>query len=163
MLRCVLARRSPYLQVLSRASLRAASPATRSLRHPFRRAASAGPPCALPVHYKPQAAESLSPVPGIALGTAPARIKNWDRDDVVLVVADPGSVAAGVYTQNRFCAAPVIVSRAHLAAQRERRLDFRALVINAGNANAGTGESGLAGARASCAEAARLTGGAPEQ
>jgi len=117
----------------------------------------------MPVHYSPPTAESLSPVPGIALGTAPARIKNWDRDDVVLVVADPGSVAAGVFTQNRFCAAPVIVSRAHLAAQRERRLDFRALVINAGNANAGTGESGLAGARASCAEAARLTRGAPEQ
>ena len=117
----------------------------------------------MPVNYAPPTADSLLPVAGIALGTAAAKIKNWDRDDVGFVAADPGTIAAGVFTQNRFCAAPVIVSRAHLAAQRERRLDFRALVVNAGNANAGTGEPGLADARASCAEAARLAGGAGEQ
>ena|SRR5690242_17233147 len=117
----------------------------------------------MPVNYTPPTAESLLPVPGIALGTAAARVKNWDRDDVVLVIADPGTVAAGVFTQNRFCAAPVIVSREHLAAQRARRLDFRALVVNAGNANAGTGEPGLADARASCAEAARLADAVTEQ
>ena len=117
----------------------------------------------MPVNYTPPTAESLLPVPGIALGTAAARIKNWDRDDIVLVVADPRTVVAGVFTQNRFCAAPVIVSREHLAAQRARRLDFRALVINAGNANAGTGEPGLADARASCAEAARLADAVAEQ
>ena len=117
----------------------------------------------MPVNYKPPSADSLLPVPGITLGTAAAKIKSWDRDDVVLVLAEPGTGAAGVFTQNRFCAAPVIVSRAHLAAQRDRHLDFRALVINAGNANAGTGEPGLADARASCAEAARLAGGAAEQ
>lgn len=117
----------------------------------------------MPVNYTPPTADQLLPVPGIALGTAAAKIKNWNRDDVVLVVAEPGAVAAGVFTQNRFCAAPVIVSRTHIAAQRERRLDFRALVINAGNANAGTGESGVADTRTSCAQVARLAGCEAEQ
>jgi len=107
--------------------------------------------------------ESLLPIPGIALGTAAAKIKKWTRDDVVLIVADAGSVAAGVFTQNRFCAAPVTVCRAHLRAQREHRLDFRALVINAGNANAGTGEPGLDAARTTCSSAAGLVDCAPEQ
>ena len=114
------------------------------------------------VNLAPPSAESLLPVPGIALGAAAAKIKNWTRDDVVLIVADPASVAAGVFTQNRFCAAPVTVCRAHLDAQRERRADFRALVINAGNANAGTGDSGIEAARATCASAARLVGCAPD-
>ena len=105
----------------------------------------------------------LRPVAGIALGTAAARIKDWDRDDVTLVVADAGTVAAGVFTQNRFCAAPVSVCRDQLARQREERLDFRALVINAGNANAGTGAAGLADARATCDAAARLVGCTPAQ
>src|SRR5436309_11373874 len=108
----------------------------------------------MPVRYAPPTLESLLPVPGIALGTAAARIKNWTRDDVVLIVAEPGTVAAGVFTQNRFCAAPVTVCRAHLEAQRTGTLDFRALVVNAGNANAGTGEAGLEAARKTCAAAA---------
>ena len=115
------------------------------------------------VRYIPPTSESLFPVPGIALGTAAARIKDWTRDDVVLVVADPGTVAAGVFTQNRFCAAPVAICRAHLNAQHARSLDFRALVINAGNANAGTGVAGLEAARATCVSAAQLVGCAPEQ
>src|SRR5690242_17834823 len=108
------------------------------------------------VRYTPVTAEQLLPVQGIALGTARGRIKSWDRDDVVLIVADAGTVAGGVFTQNRFCAAPVIVSRRHLAAQAERALDFRGLVVNAGNANAGTGEAGIASAQATCAAAAQL-------
>src|SRR5215813_13007235 len=104
----------------------------------------------MPVNYTPPTDESLLPVPGIQLGTAAARIKNWDRDDVVLVVAEPRTVAAGVFTRNRFCAAPVTVCRAHLAAQHERGLHFRALVINAGNANAGTGAPGVANAETTC-------------
>jgi len=115
------------------------------------------------VRYAPPTPESLLPVPGIALGTAAAKIKDWPRDDVVLISADPGSVAAGVFTQNRFCAAPVTICRTNLDVQHERRLDFRALVINAGNANAGTGESGLDAARATCASAARLLDCAREQ
>jgi glutamate N-acetyltransferase / amino-acid N-acetyltransferase len=115
------------------------------------------------VRYAPPTPESLLPVPGIALGTAAAKIKSWTRDDIVFIVAEPGTVAAGVFTQNRFCAAPVAICRAHLNAQHARSLDFRALVINAGNANAGTGENGLAAARTVCVDAARLIDCAPEQ
>ncbi|MGC1816035.1 MAG: bifunctional ornithine acetyltransferase/N-acetylglutamate synthase, partial [Casimicrobiaceae bacterium] len=117
----------------------------------------------MPVNYIPPAPDDLLPVPGIALGTAAAKIKKWDRDDLLMVIAEPGSVAAGVFTQNRFCAAPVLACRDHLAQQFAGGAGFRALVINAGNANAGTGEAGLAAARATCAEAARLLGCAPEQ
>ena len=117
----------------------------------------------MPVRYTPPTPESLMPVPGIALGTAAAKIKRWERDDLVLAIAEAGSVAAGVFTQNRFCAAPVTVCRVHLARQHARRLDFRALVINAGNANAGTGDAGLADARTTCGRVAQLVGCAPEQ
>ena len=95
----------------------------------------------MPVNYTPPTAESLLPVPGVALGAAAAAIKNWTRDDVLLVLCEPGTVAAGVFTQNRFCAAPVIVCREHLARQHAAGSDFRALVVNAGNANAGTGDA----------------------
>ena len=117
----------------------------------------------MPVNYTPPTADSLFPVPGIALGTTAAKIRNWDRDDVLLVVAEPGTVAGGVFTQNRFCAAPVAVCREHLAAERERGSGFRALVVNAGNANAGTGNAGVAAARATCVKAAQLLDCTPEQ
>jgi glutamate N-acetyltransferase/amino-acid N-acetyltransferase len=117
----------------------------------------------MPVNYQPPTADSLLPVPGISLGTTAARIKNWNRDDVVLVVAAPGTVAAGVFTQNRFCAAPVTLCRRHLAEQRGRGLDFRALIVNAGNANAGTGDAGLVAARSACVRAAQIADCAPEQ
>jgi glutamate N-acetyltransferase/amino-acid N-acetyltransferase len=117
----------------------------------------------MPVRYAPATAEQLHPVPGIVLGTARGRIKSWDRDDVVLIAAEPGTVAGGAFTQNRFCAAPVLLSRRHLAEQSARALDFRGLVINAGNANAGTGEPGVANARTACAAAAKLLQCAPEQ
>jgi glutamate N-acetyltransferase / amino-acid N-acetyltransferase len=110
----------------------------------------------MPVNYSPPDSASLLPVAGVRLGTAAAHIKKWERDDVVLVACDPGTVAAGVFTQNRFCAAPVIVCREHLDLQHAQARDFRGLVINAGNANAGTGAPGLADARATCAAAARL-------
>ena len=110
------------------------------------------------VRYTPPTPESLLPVPGITLGVAAAKIKNWSRDDVVLIVAEPGAVAAGVFTQNRFCAAPVVVCREHIAAQRARGVGFRALVVNAGNANAGTGEAGLRDAQATCDAVARIVG-----
>jgi len=116
----------------------------------------------VPVRYTPASAEALLPVPGFALGAARGRIKNWGRGDVVLVVADDGARAGGVFTRNRFCAAPVHVARRHLVAQAEEGLPFRALVINAGNANAGTGEPGIAVARSTCAEVARLIGCAPQ-
>jgi len=117
----------------------------------------------MPVNYTPPTAESLLPVPGIRLGATAAKIKNWSRDDVLVILAEPGAVAAGVFTKNRFCAAPVTLCRSHLADQHGRGLDFRGLVVNAGNANAGTGESGLASARAVCIKAAQLIGCAPEE
>src|ERR1700686_2424014 len=92
----------------------------------------------MPVNYTPPTPEQLLPVPGVTLGTAPVRIKNWSRDDLLLVSLAAGTQAAGVFTQNRFCAAPVTVCREHLA-----RAAPRALLINAGNANAGTGARGL--------------------
>src|SRR5262245_8126128 len=104
------------------------------------------------VRYTPPTAESLLPVPGVLLGAAAAKIKNWDRNDVLLVICDPGTIAAGVFTRNRFCAAPVTVCREHLARQEH----LRALVVNAGNANAGTGDAGLADAHAECIAVARL-------
>ena len=116
----------------------------------------------MPVRYIPPTAESLLPVPGVTLGAAAGRIKNWERNDVLLVVCEPGTVAAGVFTQNRFCAAPVVVCREHLARQHARHAEFRALVVNAGNANAGTGASGLADAQAECVAVARLLDCAPE-
>ena len=116
----------------------------------------------MPVRYTPPTAESLLAVPGVTLGAAAAKIKNWDRNDVLLVVCEPGTVAAGVFTQNRFCAAPVIVCRQHLARQHVAGGSFRALIVNAGNANAGTGETGLADAHAECVAVARLLDCAPE-
>jgi glutamate N-acetyltransferase / amino-acid N-acetyltransferase len=105
----------------------------------------------MPVNFTPPTPESLLPVAGVTLGSAAAGIKNWTRDDVVLIALSPGARAAGVFTQNRFAAAPVIVCREHLAADGETR----ALLINAGNANAGTGERGLADARRCCDAVAR--------
>jgi len=104
----------------------------------------------MPVRYTPPRPEDLLPVPGVRLGTAAAKIKNWTRDDVLLVALDEGSVAAGVFTRNRFCAAPVTVCRRNL----EQSGTTRAFVVNAGNANAGTGERGVADAEATCAAVA---------
>ncbi len=108
----------------------------------------------MPVRYTPPRPEDLLPIPGVRLGTAAAHIKNWQRDDVLLVAFDEGTTAAGVFTQNRFCAAPVTVCRRHLAGAAW----IRALVVNAGNANAGTGESGIADANATCAAVAQTLG-----
>ena len=117
----------------------------------------------MPVRYTPPTFDSLLPVPGVALGTAAAGIKNWKRDDVLLVVCERGTRAAGVFTRNRFCAAPVIMCRDHLARQQATGGSFRALVVNAGNANAGTGERGLADASTECVAVARLLDCAPEE
>ncbi len=112
----------------------------------------------MPVRYTPPDARDLLAVPGVRLGTAAARIKNWSRDDVLLVAFEPGTIAAGVFTQNRFCAAPVSVCRDHLGAGGHA---IRALIVNAGNANAGTGQSGIAHARATCDAVAAALGCEP--
>ena len=96
---------------------------------------------------------SLSPVKGIRLGAIEANLRYKDRDDLTVIELAEGSTVAGVFTKNAFCAAPVIVCKEHLA----RSEGIRYLVINAGNANAGTGEEGLTSARMICAEIADQT------
>ena len=106
----------------------------------------------MPVNLVPTRAEDLLPVKGVALGVAEAGVKRAERKDLLVMRLAEGTSVAGVFTQNRFCAAPVIVCKEHLAQDRP----LRALVVNTGNANAGTGEDGLARSRKSCAELAGL-------
>ena len=101
----------------------------------------------------------LHPVPGVELGIAIAGIRKANKRDLTVVTLGEGSHVAGVFTRNRFCAAPVQLCRQHLAA----KVGTRAILINTGNANAGTGEDGLARARSTCVALARHLGLAPEQ
>lgn len=104
------------------------------------------------------APESLLAIDGIRIGTASAGIKRVGRRDLVVFSIEPGAECAGVFTRNAFCAAPVVVAREHLA-QATPRL----LVINSGNANAGTGKAGMQAAHEECVAAARLAGIAANQ
>ncbi|HMN75162.1 MAG TPA: bifunctional glutamate N-acetyltransferase/amino-acid acetyltransferase ArgJ [Burkholderiaceae bacterium] len=113
----------------------------------------------MPVHLAAPSPQSIHAVPGIQLGTAMAGVRKAGRRDLTVMTLAPGSQVAAVFTQNRFCAAPVQVCRQHLAAGAA----VRALVVNTGNANAGTGEPGLADARATCSALAGLLGIAPAQ
>jgi len=107
---------------------------------------------------KPVAAD-LKPVAGIEIGYAEAGIKKPNRKDVLVMTLAPGATVAGVFTLNRFCAAPVQIAKANLAAASATSgAPIKALMINTGNANAGTGELGLALARQSCAALAGLLG-----
>jgi glutamate N-acetyltransferase/amino-acid N-acetyltransferase len=108
----------------------------------------------MPVNYATPAPEALFPVAGVRLGTAEAGIRKKDRRDLTLVELAPGSRAAGVFTRNRCCAAPVTLCREHLAGDGS----LRALVINTGIANAATGEQGMRAARETCAAVARTLG-----
>ncbi|MEJ8837133.1 bifunctional glutamate N-acetyltransferase/amino-acid acetyltransferase ArgJ [Ramlibacter sp. AN1133] len=110
------------------------------------------------VNLSAPSAATLHPVPGVRIGVAEAGIRKADRKDLTVVLLDEGTAVGGVFTQNRFCAAPVQVCREHLLAG-----DIRAIVINTGNANAGTGDEGLARARATCSAAAKLLNVAPAQ
>jgi glutamate N-acetyltransferase/amino-acid N-acetyltransferase len=101
----------------------------------------------------------LHPIAGLSLGTAMAGIRKANRRDLTVVTLDAGASVAGVFTANRFCAAPVQLCREHLAAAG----DIRAILVNTGNANAGTGADGLARARSTCAALARLLGCRAEQ
>lgn len=97
------------------------------------------------VNLSAPTATELKPIKGIRLATASAGIKKPGRQDVVLIELAPGSHTAAVYTQNAFCAAPVIICREH-----QRQTPTRYLLINSGNANAGTGDAGLVAAKACC-------------
>jgi glutamate N-acetyltransferase / amino-acid N-acetyltransferase len=98
-------------------------------------------------------ATELLPVPGLRVGAVAAGIRYRERRDLVLMEAAAGAAVAAVFTHNAFCAAPVIVARNHLAAGAAR-----CLLINAGNANAGTGARGLKDAQATCAHVAEVMG-----
>jgi len=113
----------------------------------------------MPVNYATPPADQLFPVPGVRLGVAEAGIRKANRRDLALLALDAGCTVAGVFTQNRFCAAPVQLCRQHLGSGQE----IRALVINTGNANAGTGEPGRQAAQATCEAVAGLLGVAAEQ
>ena len=106
----------------------------------------------MPVHLTATDPAQLLPVVGVRPGVAQAGIRKAGRDDLTVLLLDDGASVGGVFTQNRFCAAPVQVCREHLAGGAP----IRAIVINTGNANAGTGEDGLARARQTCAALAGL-------
>ncbi len=108
----------------------------------------------MPVNYQTPAPEQLFPVSGVRLGVAEAEIRKKNRRDLTLIALDPGCTVAGVFTQNRFCAAPVQLCRSHLGSGDE----IRALVINTGIANAGTGEPGRQAAQATCEAVGGLLG-----
>jgi glutamate N-acetyltransferase / amino-acid N-acetyltransferase len=113
----------------------------------------------MPVNLSSPVAAQLLPVAGIALGIAEANIKREKRKDLLVMHLSEGARVAGVFTRNRFCAAPVIVAREHLAqAAVIGSAGIRALVVNTGNANAGTGEQGMRDAHTSCAALAGLLG-----
>ena len=100
----------------------------------------------MPVNLAAPDPATLLPIAGVRLGVAEAGIRNSNRKDLLVMALEPGARVAGVFTQNRFCAAPVIVAREHLGCGHE----IRALLVNTGCANAGTGEDGLWRARESC-------------
>ena len=106
----------------------------------------------------PEAADLL-PVTGVTMGVVEAGVRKANRKDLTVFLLAEGSAVGGVFTQNRYCAAPVQLCREHLAAGH----GIRAMVINTGNANAGTGEPGLVNARATCIALARQLSVSPEQ
>ena len=113
----------------------------------------------MPVNLVAPVAADLHPIAGVRIGVAEAGVRKAHRKDLTVFLLDEGASVAGVFTQNRFCAAPVQISREHLASGQP----IRAMVINTGNANAGTGADGLARARSTCIALARQLSVAPEQ
>jgi glutamate N-acetyltransferase/amino-acid N-acetyltransferase len=103
------------------------------------------------VNIHPPKAEDLLTITGVRLGIAQAHVRKPNRKDLLVVALDEGCRVAGVFTRNRFAAAPVMVCREHLASHHRPR----AIVVNTGVANAGTGEEGLVAARAVCAAVAK--------
>jgi glutamate N-acetyltransferase/amino-acid N-acetyltransferase len=109
------------------------------------------------VNLPPPDPKSLYPVAGVELGIAMAGIKKPNRKDLLVLRLAPGAAVAGVFTQNRFCAAPVVLAKKHLTNS------IRALVVNTGNANAGTGKNGLARALSVCTALAKSLDCKPQQ
>ena len=113
----------------------------------------------MPVNLASPDPAQIFPIEGVSLGVAEAGIRKANRKDLTVIRLEEGACVAGVFTQNRFCAAPVLVCREHLAAGSS----IRAMLINTGNANAGTGVEGLHRARQACTTLANALGIAPNQ
>ena len=113
----------------------------------------------MPVNLSAPNPADLHPVAGVELGITMAGVRKANRRDLLVVKLAPGASVAGAFTQNRFCAAPVQVCREHLGGEQ----GIRAIVVNTGNANAGTGADGLARARSTCAALGAQLGVAAEQ
>jgi glutamate N-acetyltransferase / amino-acid N-acetyltransferase len=105
----------------------------------------------MPVQLPIPVESDLLPIAGVRIGVAEAGIRKANRKDLTVFLLDEGCAVGAVFTRNRYAAAPVQVCREHLASGQ----GIRAMVINTGNANAGTGESGLANARQTCSALAR--------
>ena len=108
----------------------------------------------MPVNLPPPDASQLFPIAGVRIGVTEAGVRKANRKDLTVVLMDEDASVSGVFTQNRFCAAPVQICREHLASHTS----IRAMVINTGNANAGTGQDGLARAHSTCAALGKLLG-----
>ena len=108
----------------------------------------------MPVNLPPPDASQLFAIAGVRIGVTEAGVRKANRKDLTVVLMDEGASVGGVFTQNRFCAAPVQICREHLASNA----GIRAMVINTGNANAGTGQDGLVRARSTCAALGKLLG-----
>jgi glutamate N-acetyltransferase / amino-acid N-acetyltransferase len=117
----------------------------------------------MPVNLLAPNPADLFAVPGVKLGITMAGVRKANRRDLTVITLCEGAAVAGVFTKNRFCAAPVQLCREHLAFGTPAGSTVRALVINTGNANAGTGEDGLIRARQTCIALARHLNLAPEQ
>ena len=113
----------------------------------------------MPVNLYAPIPADLLPVRGVQLGTTMAGVRKANRRDLLVLTLAPGSLVAGVFTQNRFCAAPVQICRKHLGINPSSR----AILVNTGNANAGTGEDGLMRAHATCVALAQHLNIAPEE
>lgn len=113
----------------------------------------------MPVDFTPTPADQLLPIPGVKLGITEAGVRKANRKDLVVISLDPACAVGGVFTTNRFCAAPVRICQDHLG----KGAQVRALVINTGNANAGTGEEGHSRALAVCDALASQMGVSREQ
>lgn len=113
----------------------------------------------MPVNLKPLTIDSIFPIKGLSLGIAKAHIKKPNRKDLLLVTIAEGSKVSGVFTQNAFCAAPVLLCKEHL----KNSAGIRALIVNTGCANAGTGEDGISKAKETCKAVSELLSIKPEQ
>ena len=113
----------------------------------------------MPVNLPAPDLETLFPIAGVRIGVTEAGVRKVGRKDLTVVLLEDGASVAGVFTTNRFCAAPVQICRQHL----DGRQSVRAMLINTGNANAGTGADGLARAHSTCKALARQLDVAAEQ